>query len=279
MWKFNLSEWMMGGSSEPPVVRFVRDFRTDGIEKVTLVGSSEDLGFWELDHGVAMEKVDDSKGLWSTPLLPVSSKHIEYKYAVKLAGKAKEEWFPSGPNKKLSEENLRKVTDREAVVDDTSIHTSFQLLVRNASPSQVRLVGSPPELGSWDLSKSKSLYQVKNNVWQTEVSFERSTPPFQYKFVCKNRDGEYEWEKDPNRNGDLSKTNVRKSNIPACSIVCRLDEWVWRESSKRHWVAPRGQNLRHPETDLRKSNLRCGPVKTCFTSAIHSSTVSGGREA
>jgi hypothetical protein len=64
------------------------------------------------------------------------------------------------------------------------------------------VVGSIPELGSWDVANAVTLnsgqYTAASPLWAATINL-RPGQSFEYKFVHVASDGSIKWESDPNR--------------------------------------------------------------------------------
>ena len=86
--------------------------------------------------------------------------------------------------------------------DCVQVSVSFHELRKTSWGQSISLVGSIPQLGSWDTSKaiylSASSQSSDNNpLWTTTVNMPPGTS-FQYKYILFNTDGSIVWEQDPN---------------------------------------------------------------------------------
>lgn len=85
---------------------------------------------------------------------------------------------------------------------DGNIPVTFNELVTTVPGETIKLVGSIPQLGSWDpaaaVPLSASQYTNDHPLWSTTVWLPRQAA-FQYKFVKVSSNGIVTWESDPNR--------------------------------------------------------------------------------
>lgn len=79
-------------------------------------------------------------------------------------------------------------------------HVTFQVNGYVTSPGQnIYVVGSAPELGSWNTNNAVPLNWVNSNSWTGMATFTTSVgTAIQYKYIVKNPDGSIIWEGDPN---------------------------------------------------------------------------------
>ena len=80
----------------------------------------------------------------------------------------------------------------------------FQINYQTKFGQHVSMVGSVPELGSWDAERRAiKMNWTKDHIWR--VRFQRNTlpPVFEFKFLIKDDNGIVAWERDPNHKFDL----------------------------------------------------------------------------
>jgi len=84
----------------------------------------------------------------------------------------------------------------------SSVAVTFNELVSTSFGESIKLVGSLPQLGSWNpasaLALSASQYSSSNPLWSGALSLPAGTT-FQYKFVKVSSGGAVSWESDPDR--------------------------------------------------------------------------------
>ncbi|KAL1997043.1 hypothetical protein VTN49DRAFT_7908 [Thermomyces lanuginosus] len=99
--------------------------------------------------------------------------------------------------------------ERPACTPPSEVTLTFNALVDTAFGQNIYLVGSIPELGSWDpanaLLMSAKSWTSGNPVWTLSISLPAGTS-FEYKFIRKD-DGSSDvvWESDPNRSYNVPK--------------------------------------------------------------------------
>ncbi|KAK4097310.1 carbohydrate-binding module family 20 protein [Parathielavia hyrcaniae] len=102
-----------------------------------------------------------------------------------------------------------------------SVAVTFKERVTTSWGQVIKIVGSIPELGSWDPSAAPALsaseYTAPNPVWTYTGNLAAGTS-FQYKFVNVASDGAVTWESDPNRS----------FTVPASCDATALSETSWR---------------------------------------------------
>lgn len=89
-----------------------------------------------------------------------------------------------------------------------SVTVTFSQKVKTVYGESIRVVGSVPQLGSWDASKGKVLsaagYTDANPVWSGSVVLPAGAA-IEYKFVRVSSQGVASWESDPNRRYTVPK--------------------------------------------------------------------------
>ncbi|TDL22528.1 glycoside hydrolase [Rickenella mellea] len=70
------------------------------------------------------------------------------------------------------------------------------------------VVGSIPQLGSWNPAGAIALSAASYPVWSTKITIPANTA-FQYKYIRKESDGGIEWESDPNRNATTGSSGTQ----------------------------------------------------------------------
>lgn len=83
-----------------------------------------------------------------------------------------------------------------------SVAVTFNEIVKTSPGQTIKMVGSIPALGNWDVSSAPALsaaqYTSSNNLWTTTVTL-AAGQTFEYKFVNVASSGTATWESDPNR--------------------------------------------------------------------------------
>lgn len=83
-----------------------------------------------------------------------------------------------------------------------TVDISFNELVSTSYGQNIKIVGSIPQLGSWNTASavalSASQYTDANPLWSATVNLPAGTT-FQYKFIKVSANGAVAWESDPNR--------------------------------------------------------------------------------
>ncbi|EJD07843.1 glycoside hydrolase [Fomitiporia mediterranea MF3/22] len=80
----------------------------------------------------------------------------------------------------------------------STVAVTFDETATTTFGENIFLVGSIPELASWDTDNAIALSADTYPVWSVTVSLPASTS-FEYKFIRKETDGSIQWESDPNR--------------------------------------------------------------------------------
>ncbi|KLO18298.1 glycoside hydrolase [Schizopora paradoxa] len=80
----------------------------------------------------------------------------------------------------------------------STVAVSFQETATTTFGENIFLVGSVPQLGSWDTTQAIGLSPTNYPTWTVTVGLPAGTT-FEYKFIRKETDGSVVWESDPNR--------------------------------------------------------------------------------
>ncbi|KAI8629132.1 alpha-amylase [Xylariaceae sp. FL1651] len=101
----------------------------------------------------------------------------------------------------------------------TSVAVTFNEIVTTAVGQTIKIVGSVPELGSWDTSKAVTLdasqYTSSNHLWRATINLAVGES-VEYKYINVASNGAITWESDPNRSFTVSTS---------CTAVIRSDTW------------------------------------------------------
>ncbi|MGI5118195.1 carbohydrate-binding module family 20 domain-containing protein [Marinactinospora thermotolerans] len=79
-----------------------------------------------------------------------------------------------------------------------TVDVSFHARVTTWYGQNVFVVGSVPQLGSWDTGRAVALSSADYPVWKASVDIPEGTR-LEYKYIKKDPDGRITWESDPNR--------------------------------------------------------------------------------
>jgi predicted carbohydrate-binding protein with CBM5 and CBM33 domain len=108
---------------------------------------------------------------------------------------------PTTPTSTTSEASAT-ATPTASCTPVSTVTLTFSERVVTTWGQSIKLVGSIPELGSWNLSAAPTLssseYTSTNPVWTHTIMLPVGTS-FQYKFVRVEANGAVTWESDPNR--------------------------------------------------------------------------------
>jgi glucoamylase len=176
---------------------------------------------------------------------PTSAKHLTWSYAALLSaadrreGAVPESWGAAGASlpsacsatsivgsyASATATNLPAtlVTGSPAPAPTTTscgvVLVKFSAKVTTSYGQTLKLVGSTPALGAWDVYAAPALsaaaYTSTDPVWSVTVALKPSTT-FEYKYVIVNSDGSVGWESDPNRAYTVPK---------ACGSYSHSDTW------------------------------------------------------
>ncbi len=95
--------------------------------------------------------------------------------------------------------NRRSNSRRQA---GNNVAVTFNQVVETAWGEAVQVIGSIPQLGTWDTSQAVSLdaaqYTDENPLWSGTVGIPAGTA-FTYKYIRIGADGTVTWEADPDR--------------------------------------------------------------------------------
>jgi glucoamylase len=176
--------------------------------------------------GALAEQFDRNTGA------PLSADDLTWSYAAFLTMAARrnnavpESWGASNANKVPSVCSASPPTGTYTAATYTAwpsfpctpasrILTTFNVLSSTSEGQDVYVVGSVPELGSWDTDKAIKLdasrYRDDLPLWFGSVTLDAGTP-LQYKYVRKNTGGgDVIWENDDNRDYTVQKESCRTS--------------------------------------------------------------------
>ncbi|PKS12443.1 hypothetical protein jhhlp_000649 [Lomentospora prolificans] len=100
----------------------------------------------------------------------------------------------------------------------STVAVTFNEVVATQYGQTIKIVGSIPELGSWNPSTAPSLdasqYTASNNLWTLTLNIAAGTT-FEYKFVNVASSGAVTWESDPNRSYTVPKTCATTATVSA----------------------------------------------------------------
>lgn len=106
----------------------------------------------------------------------------------------------------------RAVEDIEATATDVGprlhLHVTVPLSVNFGE--HLRLVGSCPELGEWDVNSAPQFRWTAGDLWQLDVDFAPGLEPTEFKLVHVLGTGECIWEYTNNRTLDVSDMDAMK---------------------------------------------------------------------
>ncbi|EFW21461.1 glucoamylase [Coccidioides posadasii str. Silveira] len=110
----------------------------------------------------------------------------------------------------------------------SSVKITFQSVTDTKWGENIFLVGSIPELGSWEPSAAKQLkadkYEASCPLWSIQIDL-AAGKKFDYKYIRKSDDGRVVWESDPNRSYTVPKNlgyQRRPSSSPAIQQRAKL---------------------------------------------------------
>ncbi|OJD26724.1 hypothetical protein ACJ73_01894 [Blastomyces percursus] len=128
---------------------------------------------------------------------------------------------PVGPTKTESTPTLTTASSSPCVIPD-SIHVTFNEIATTSLGQNIFIVGSIPELGSWDVESAISLspdrYTHDNHLWYRTIQLSAGLK-FEYKYIRKEVGKNVVWEGDPNRSYTVPR---------GCNIYTAKREDLWR---------------------------------------------------
>jgi len=176
---------LRGGSDEELLtVQFKRSARTKDGEMLFVVGDCEALGFEKPEKAIPMTLGTD--GVW-TALVPNVPIGCNYQYfAARPTDIEESKRYMTGY--KLMIRKGKGAAGGQLVADDTQQLIRFKI---HKTAGEVKVVGSIPELGNWNVAKAPALQKKgNNNAWETVLSIpSEHIDDFQYKYVA---DGHHE---------------------------------------------------------------------------------------
>ncbi|KAI1853826.1 hypothetical protein JX265_012657 [Neoarthrinium moseri] len=99
-----------------------------------------------------------------------------------------------------------------------SVSVTFNEAVTTSFGQTIKIVGSIPALGSWNVASAPALsaaaYTSTNPQWSTTLSLAAGTS-FEYKFVKVESTGAVTWESDPNRSYTVSSSCATTATVGA----------------------------------------------------------------
>lgn len=105
------------------------------------------------------------------------------------------------------------------------VYVTFNQRATTQWGETIKVVGSTPELGGWDVSKavplSASAYRANDPLWAITVPM-RAGSRVEYKYIRVQSDGSVQWESDPNRSFTVSASGA---NADSCKAMTRNDSW------------------------------------------------------
>ncbi|KAH8103292.1 glycoside hydrolase [Cristinia sonorae] len=96
----------------------------------------------------------------------------------------------------------------------TNARLNFAETATTTFGENIFLVGSIPQLGSWNTDLAIPLSSATYPVWTVSVEIPPNTS-FQYKFIRKEQDGSIVWESDPNRQDETPQAAGATQDIAA----------------------------------------------------------------
>ncbi|EAX89578.1 4-alpha-glucanotransferase family protein [Trichomonas vaginalis G3] len=245
-------------SIEGLVLRFHVRVNTVYGQSVHISGNLQEFGNWDHEKSIKMS-FEHNYDYWTVNVqLPLSNetRELEYKYLLKNESRV-DLWEPERNHKitlaPVAKPAVINIEDqfqwKDNVLDAFSRATFVRAINSRENPvapeplkfdnlkndkirvyfsancpyvrahQDVYISGSVPELGNWDAKKGVKLADGKFPIWSGYVDFEKTSFPFDYKYVIANKDGTFIWETDGNRH---CPAPVSVSKYP---LIDYVQEW------------------------------------------------------
>jgi len=152
---------------EAMTLKFSVTFATQFGESVYVVGSIPELGSWRVDKAVLLKNCDDFLWEGDVDLGKKSRKSAEFQYKYFAM-------FPAARNKKPRWENRMNRTaviqpcdtvGGEAFLNDGWFHARVRVSRKLQFGQMMYILGSPNELGSWDVDHATAMKWNPGNMW------------------------------------------------------------------------------------------------------------------
>ncbi|MGW0431015.1 carbohydrate-binding module family 20 domain-containing protein [Micromonospora sp. NPDC003197] len=186
---------------DPPLddTSFTATVETSYGQEVYVVGSIPELGSWNPVNGLHLTTDATTYPAWSGSVDIPADTSFEWKL-VKVSPDGSVQW-ENDPNRTGSGGNSFNVTWNQAGGGGgSSAAVSFHANVTTWYGQEVYVVGSAPELGSWNPANAVRLTTDESSypTWKGSVSLPVGQQ-FEYKFLKKDPDGTVTWESGANR--------------------------------------------------------------------------------
>jgi hypothetical protein len=158
----------------------------------------------------------------------------------------------------------------------------FQIRYKTEMGTSVRLVGSSPELGAWDISLAPKLTWVEDGLWSCEVRLPCGQI-YEYKYVlCTDNGCALQWQPGnnallavgirdalamDNRSGGEMVLEVldRWSGPEGSSVVVKKGDQVMQETTREHrltaWINDVEDQLEHGAVQVKELQLELASAK------------------
>ncbi len=166
----------------------------DNGQSLYVIGNAPQIGGWDPAHAVALDS--STYPNWTASVAIPAGTALEYKYIRKDA--AGTVTWESRPNRLVTVPADGWLSTTDGWDAGATVAATLTLHV-TADPGQsLFIVGSVPELGTWDPGHAVALSQVDATTWQGQVTLPGSAF-IEYKYIRKDAAGTVTWESDPNR--------------------------------------------------------------------------------
>eukprot|EP00928_Gymnodinium_smaydae_P041151 TRINITY_DN2785_c0_g1_i2.p1 TRINITY_DN2785_c0_g1~~TRINITY_DN2785_c0_g1_i2.p1 ORF type:complete len:790 (-),score=206.28 TRINITY_DN2785_c0_g1_i2:217-2586(-) len=190
---------------QPQLVTFTVREKTAWGDVVKIVGSSAQLGAWDVAKGIALTTDEGKYPDWSTSMLVNFEPNLEYKF-VQVHTNGDVTWESFDGNRQLLPGTnevkaafgqvslMQAAAPRQAEPRQAPVVT-FRVRENSSWGDVVKIVGSSAQLGAWDVAKGLDLSTDESTYpfWtaSVQVAFE---PNLEYKFVLVSPEGAVVWE-------------------------------------------------------------------------------------
>jgi serine/threonine protein kinase len=221
------------------VLRFVVKCPTQFGQHVILIGSSEELGSWQVGRRMTFSHVEDDVPCWAVEVPMPFKTQFEYKYIVSQ-GLTQMTW-ETGTNRKLLLDQMIPGTIEIRDIWETTnlMRNPLQVTLKDMQISmqegmyvmlyvqytslitdttRVKVVGAIEQFGEWQATRAFTLTRTSVPGWyRALVMVNESRVPFEYKYVLYDEaDGTTLWESGSNRVLENSASNQMIALIVKC---------------------------------------------------------------
>eukprot|EP00928_Gymnodinium_smaydae_P041150 TRINITY_DN2785_c0_g1_i1.p1 TRINITY_DN2785_c0_g1~~TRINITY_DN2785_c0_g1_i1.p1 ORF type:complete len:897 (-),score=226.43 TRINITY_DN2785_c0_g1_i1:217-2907(-) len=184
---------------QAPVVTFrVRENSSWG-DVVKIVGSSAQLGAWDVAKGLDLSTDESTYPFWTASVQVAFEPNLEYKFVL-VSPEGAVVWEPFDGNRQLAPgtTTVNAVFGQMSLLQAPAVQpppVTFRVRENSSWGDVVKIVGSSAQLGAWDVAKGLDLSTDESTYpfWtaSVQVAFE---PNLEYKFVLVSPEGAVVWE-------------------------------------------------------------------------------------